>query len=117
MTAVATPEHRCPCGFATTSLVELASHRCASAIVWFVRVSPDLVAQLRAEPSQPVTLQIREVAGGELDFVCKRAYSPETEAIIASEIGDAIAAHDAGETVDPVARARHVVAAIMESAP
>ena len=32
--------------------------------------------------------------------------------IVASEIGDAIAAHDSGESVNPEARARHVAAAV-----
>lgn len=32
--------------------------------------------------------------------------------VVASEIGDAIAAHDSGETVNPEARAKHVVAAL-----
>jgi hypothetical protein len=34
-------------------------------------------------------------------------------AIVASEIGDAIAAHDAGENVNAVDRAKHVVAALL----
>jgi len=38
-------------------------------------------------------------------------------AIIASEIGDAIAAHDSGENVSPETRARHVVAALRAPAP
>lgn len=35
----------------------------------FVLVAPELVAQLKDNPSQPVTLQIEEREGGELHFV------------------------------------------------
>lgn len=38
-----------------------------------------------------------------------RSYATD---IIASEIGDAIAAHDSGETVNPMSRAKHVVAVL-----
>ncbi len=41
------------------------------------------------------------------------APSGEAVAIVASEIGDAIAAHDAGENVNAVDRAKHVVAALL----
>ena len=40
---------------------------------YFVRCAAELVEQLRREPSQPVTLLIETVNGGELQFVATRS--------------------------------------------
>lgn len=50
-----------------------------SAIVRHVLVADELVDQLKAAPSEPVTLQIEEREGGELWFLATRHECPEAD--------------------------------------